>query len=165
MTVLQGKVWVFGDGINTDSMYPGFAMKLPFDEAARHVFYELRPGWVDEVQPGDIVVGGRNFGVGSSRPVGRLFAELGVAALLADEFNGLFHRNAINYGMPALTVPSVSAMFAEGEQATVDLTTGAISNVTTGAQLQVPGLSPLLLDILDAGGLMPQLAREGYIPS
>ena len=66
-----GKVWVFGDDLNTDAMYPAFAMKMDPPEAARHVFYEVRPGWTDEVAPGDIVMAGRNFGVGSSRPLPR----------------------------------------------------------------------------------------------
>jgi 3-isopropylmalate/(R)-2-methylmalate dehydratase small subunit len=164
MSTVRGKVWLFGDDINTDAMYPGFAMKLPFDEAARYVFHELRPGWVDQVDAGDIVVAGRNFGVGSSRPVARLFTSLGVSALLAEEFNGLFHRNAINFGMPALTVPGVRDLFVEGQEAEVDPAAGTVANLTTGARLQTAGLPPLLLDILDAGGLMPRLVRQGYLP-
>ena len=81
-----GKVWVFGDDLNTDAMYPGFAMKMDPPEAAKHIFYEVRPGWTDKVSAGDIVMAGKNFGVGSSRPVAALFAELGVAGLVAGEF-------------------------------------------------------------------------------
>src|ERR1700677_923670 len=91
---ITGKVWVFGDDLNTDAMYPAFAMKMEPPEAAKHIFYEGRPGWTDEVSPGDIVLAGRNFGVGSSRPVAALFFELGVAGLVAEEFNSLFFRNA-----------------------------------------------------------------------
>ena len=98
-----GKVWVFGDDLNTDAMYPGFAMKMDPPEAAKHIFYEVRPGWTDEVSAGDIVMAGKNFGVGSSRPVAALFAELGVAGLVAEEFNSLFFRNAVNAGLPAMT--------------------------------------------------------------
>jgi len=68
-TVISGRVWLFGDSINTDAMYPAFAMKLDIPEASKHVFYELRPGWTDQVEPGDILIAGKNFGVGSSRPV------------------------------------------------------------------------------------------------
>ena len=92
--VIEARAWVFGDSVDTDTMYPGFAMKLPIEEAAKHIFYDLRPGWTDEVEPGDIVIAGRNFGIGSSRPVAQLFTQLGVAALVADEFNSLFLRNA-----------------------------------------------------------------------
>ena len=80
MTVtFSGKVWVFGDNLNTDAMYPAFAMKMDPPEAAKHIFYQVRPGWTDQVSPGDIVVAGKNFGLGSSRPVASLFTELGVA--------------------------------------------------------------------------------------
>lgn len=68
-----GKVWVFGNDLNTDAMYPAFAMKMDLPEAARYIFYDVRPGWADQVSRGDIVVAGRNFGVGSSRPVASLF--------------------------------------------------------------------------------------------
>jgi 3-isopropylmalate/(R)-2-methylmalate dehydratase small subunit len=99
--VIEGRAWVFGDSVDTDNMYPGFAMKLSLQEAAKHVFYDLRPGWTDQVAAGDIVVAGRNFGIGSSRPVAQLFLELGVAALVAEEFNSLFLRNSVNFGLPA----------------------------------------------------------------
>ncbi len=93
MTVaFGGKVWVFGDNLNTDDMYPGYALKMEPPEAARHVFYKVRPGWTDEVSPGDVVLAGKNFGLGSSRPVAALFTELGVAGLVAEEFNSLFFR-------------------------------------------------------------------------
>jgi 3-isopropylmalate/(R)-2-methylmalate dehydratase small subunit len=104
MTVsFSGKVWVFGDNLNTDAMYPAFAMKMDPPEAAKHIFYEVRPGWTDEVSPGDIVLAGKNFGLGSSRPVASLFTELGVAGLVAEEFNSLFFRNAVNAGLPRAT--------------------------------------------------------------
>jgi 3-isopropylmalate/(R)-2-methylmalate dehydratase small subunit len=97
---VTGRVWVFGDNLNTDAMYPAFAMKMDPPEAAKHVFYEVRPGWTEQVAAGDIVVAGANFGVGSSRPVAALFVELGVAGLVAEEFNSLFFRNAVNAGQP-----------------------------------------------------------------
>jgi len=105
-------------------MYPAFAMKLPVPEAARHIFYELRPGRTDQVSLADVVIAGRNFGLGSSRPVAPLFRELGVAALAADEFNSLFLRNAVNYALPALTVPGVSGMFKDGDTARLDFAAG-----------------------------------------
>src|SRR5258708_18255147 len=99
-----GKLWVFGDDLNTDAMYPGFAMKMDPPEAAKHVFYEVRPGWTDQVAAGDIVVAGSNFGGGSSRPVATLFAALGVAGLVTEEVNSLVFRNAVNPGLAAITV-------------------------------------------------------------
>lgn len=163
-TTITGRVWVFGDSIDTDAMYPAFAMKLDDGQAARHVFYQVRPGWTDLVAKGDIVVAGRNFGVGSSRPVAALFRRLGVAALVAEEFNSLFLRNAINAGLPALTVPEATTVYHDGDEATFDIATGAHRNHTTGATGQAPGLPRLVLDILASGGLLPRLAEDGYLP-
>ncbi|HTK66175.1 MAG TPA: hypothetical protein VL595_27605 [Pseudonocardia sp.] len=116
-TQVSGRVWVFGDSLDTDAMYPAFAMKMDVPEASRHVFCEVRPGWTDQARTGDIVVAGRNFGVGSSRQVAALFRELGVAALVAEEFNSLFLRNAISAGLPAFTVPGGTGLFSDGDQA------------------------------------------------
>lgn len=160
---IEGRVWVVGDSVTTDAMYPGYAMKLPIDEAARHVFYDLRPGWTDKVAAGDIVVAGRNFGLGSSRPVASLFKELGVRALIADEFNSLFYRNCVNFGLPALTVPDAAKAFRDGDTARLSLTEGWCLNVDRGTRLAAEPLPAFVLDILDAGGLLPKLAREGYV--
>ena len=89
-------------------------MKMDPPEAAKHIFYEVRPGWTDQVSPGDIVLAGKNFGLGSSRPVAALFTELGVAGLVAEEFNSLFFRNAVNAGLPAMTVPNATSVFQRG---------------------------------------------------
>ena len=158
---ITGRAWVFGDSIDTDAMYPGFAMKLPIPEAAKHVFYDLRPGWTDQVRPGDIVVAGRNFGIGSSRPVAALMRELGVAALVAEEFNSLFLRNAINNGLPALTVPGVREVVSEGDVITVQLAEGWLA--AGERRIEVTPLPAMVLDILDAGGLLPRLVADGYL--
>jgi 3-isopropylmalate/(R)-2-methylmalate dehydratase small subunit len=160
-----GKVWVFGDDLNTDAMYPGFAMKIDPPEAAKHIFYEVRPGWTDEVSAGDIVMAGKNFGVGSSRPVAALFAELGVAGLVAEEFNSLFFRNAVNAGLPAMTVPDATTVFSDGNVGTFDLSDGSWRNETTGATGTVTTLPQLILDIIASGGVLPRLAAQGYIPA
>jgi 3-isopropylmalate/(R)-2-methylmalate dehydratase small subunit len=162
---ITGKVWVFGDNLNTDDMYPAFAMKMDPPEASRHVFYEVRPGWTDVVSPGDMVVAGKNFGLGSSRPVAALFAELGVAGLVAEEFNSLFFRNAVNAGLPAMTLPEATTVFSEGDTGTFDLSSGAWRNDTTGASGSVPKLPELILDIISSGGVLPRLAAQGYLPA
>jgi 3-isopropylmalate/(R)-2-methylmalate dehydratase small subunit len=162
---VTGGVWVFGDSLNTDAMYPPDAMKLDIPEAAKMVFYEVRPGWADEVARGDIVVAGKNFGLGSSRPVAALFNQLGVAALVAEEFNSLFIRNAINAGLPAMTVPDVTAAFSDGDIGTFDLRTGEWSNDSTGVSGMVPVLPDLVLEILASGGVLPRLAEQGYLPA
>lgn len=164
-TQLTGRVWAVGDTVTTDAMYPAFAMKLPVPEAAKHIFYELRPGWTAQVAPGDIVVAGRNFGLGSSRPVAALFRELGVAALVAEEFNSLFLRNCINHGLPALTVPGVTSAFTDGATMRLDFAEGWVENTATGLRLHGGALPPMVLGILAAGGILPKLAREGYLPA
>lgn len=163
-TVITGRVWVFGDSIDTDALYPAFAMKLEVAEAARHVFYQIRPGWTDLVAPGDIVVAGRNFGVGSSRPVANLFRHLGVAALIAEEFNSLFFRNAVNAGLPALTVPNATALFSDGDTGTFDFATGEFRNDTSGVEGRTQPLPRMIQEILASGGVLARLAEQGYLP-
>jgi len=161
--VIDARAWVFGDSVDTDNMYPGFAMKLPIDEAARHVFYDLRPGWTDEVQPGDIVVAGKNFGIGSSRPVAQLFRQLGVAALVADEFNSLFFRNSINFGLAAMTIPGVGAAVRDGDRVRLNIREATIEKLGSDTRLQGVPLPEFVLDIVAQGGLLPKLAADGYI--
>lgn len=161
---VSGRVWVFGDGLNTDAMYPAFAMKMDIPEAAEYVFHEVRPGWAKQVGRGDLVVAGRNFGLGSSRPVASLFRHLGVAALVAEEFNSLFLRNAVNAGLPALTAPGVAGVFHDGDIGTFDVATGEYRNETTGAVGQAIPLPALVLEILGSGGVLPRLAEQGYLP-
>ncbi|REK90458.1 3-isopropylmalate dehydratase [Streptomyces inhibens] len=161
---VTGRVWVFGDSLNTDAMYPAHAMKLDVSEAAKHVFHAVRPGWTEQVSPGDIVVAGKNFGVGSSRPVAALFNQLGVAALVAEEFNSLFFRNAVNAGLPAMTIPDATQLFHDKDTAGLDFPAGTWSNQTTGTTGQVQPLAPLILEILAGGGVLPRLAEQGFLP-
>jgi 3-isopropylmalate/(R)-2-methylmalate dehydratase small subunit len=161
----EGRVWVFGDNLNTDAMYPAFAMKMDPPEAAKHIFYEVRPGWADEVSAGDIVVAGKNFGIGSSRPVAALFAELGVAGLVAEEFNSLFFRNAVNAGLPAMTVPDATSIFTDGDRGSFDLADGSWRNETSGQSGKVPALPGFVLDIVAGGGVLARLAAQGYLPA
>ena len=160
---LEGRAWVFGDSVDTDNMYPGFAMRMPVEEAAQHVFYDLRPGWSEQVEEGDIVVAGRNFGIGSSRPVAALFQHLGVAALVAEEFNSLFFRNAINFGLPAVTIPGVAGAVKDGERVTIDVRAAELR--TAGGQvLRGAPMPDFVFEIVSEGGLMAKLAADGYLP-
>lgn len=160
---LEGRAWVLDDDVDTDNLYPGFALKLPAEEAAKHVLYDLRPGWAEQVRPGDLLVAGKNFGIGSSRPVALLLRTLGIRALIAEEFNSLFLRNSVNYGLPALTAPGVREVVAEGDEIRLDARAGTVENLTTGARCDGHPLPDFVLDIADAGGLMAQLERDGYV--
>ena len=163
--IIEGRAWVFGDSVDTDNMYPGFAMKLPVEEAAKHVFYDLRPGWTDEVAAGDIVIAGKNFGIGSSRPVAQLFKHLGVAALVADEFNSLFLRNSINFGLPALTIPGVTGAINDRDLVRLDVRTATIQRPSDRVQLSGAPLPEFVLEIIEQGGVLPKLLADGYIPT
>lgn len=159
----RGRAWVFGDGVNTDDMFPGFAMKLSIAEAARHMFDATRPDWPRLVRPGDVVVGGRNFGMGSSRPVPLLFLELGVGGVLAEEFNSLFLRNCINYGLPALAVPGILANVVEGQELAVDIAEASVENITTGERLTGTTFPDFILETLTSGGILAKLENDGLL--
>ena len=158
-----GRTWVFGDNINTDLMYPNTSFRATEEERRKLVFSANRPGWSSEVRQGDILVGGVNFGTGSGRPGAKYMKELGVVALVAESINGLFLRNCVNYALPAMECPGVRALLQEGEALSVDFDSGEVRNVRTGATCNATILPPMLRDILQAGGILQILARDGYI--
>ena len=161
--MISGRVWKFGDDINTDLMLPGPLLFATEEEQKKAVFSANRPGWVDQVQTGDISVGGRNYGLGSSRPAARSLRNLGIGALLAESINGLFFRNAVNFGLLALECPGVHAAFQEGQTAELSLDDFTVRNRDTGALLKVPRVPAMLLDLMMQGGLYPHLERQGLI--
>lgn len=161
----QGRVWKFGASINTDLMLPGHLLNAPDDVQRRAVFAVNRPGWSTEVQAGDIIIAGVNFGMGSSRPAARSLRNLGVGCLLAESINGLFFRNAVNYGFVALECPGVDTAFAEGQTAEVSLDDWHVRNRETGQILSIPSIPPQLLTLMLDGGIFPYLEAQGLIRS
>jgi 3-isopropylmalate/(R)-2-methylmalate dehydratase small subunit len=159
----EGRTWVFGDNMNTDLMYPNTSFKATEDERRRLVFSANRPGWSSQVAPGDVLIGGVNFGTGSGRPGAKYLKELGVVALLAESINGLFLRNCVNYALPAMECPGIASLATEGDVVSVDFATGVVTNRRTGQTRQAATLPPMLRDILEAGGILEILANEGYI--
>jgi 3-isopropylmalate/(R)-2-methylmalate dehydratase small subunit len=159
----EARCWCFGDDINTDLLMPGAAMFMKPQEAARTVFQAHRPGWMDEVKPGDILIAGRNFGMGSSRPAARSLKILGLAAVVADTVNGLFFRNCVNFGLPVMECPGVRAAFEEGDTALVDFNTFTVQNARTSALLKGVPYPDSLWAMLASGGPTAVLRREGYI--
>ena len=158
-----GKVWKFEDDINTDLVIPGFAVMWTLEEQLPHCFSANRPGWVDEVQQGDVLIAGRNFGVGSARPIGDVLRDNGISGVVADSFNGLGLRNCINAGLPSLPCPGILDAFDEGDVAEVDWTTGDVRNVTKGTALRGNPVPVPLQDIVKAGGVEAVLRNEGYL--
>lgn len=161
---LVGRAWVFGDQVDTDVMFPGDALRLPVAEASTRLFEPIRPGWADLVVPGDVVVGGRSFGIGSARPVAALLRHLGVAAVLAETMSSLFQRNCVNAGLPALAVPGIAAACAEGDELHLDLVEGVVTIGRTGGRLRFPPLPAPVAALVEAGGVRAMLRAEGYLP-
>jgi len=160
---VSGKVWKFGDNINTDLMLPGYVHAATEEEQARAVFNANRPGWVNEVRRGDFIVGGRNYGMGSSRPAARSIRNVGIACLIADSINGLFFRNCVNFGMLAIECPGASAVFEEGQTAEVSLADFTVRNTVTGKVLNALPIPKNLLALMRGGGIYPVLERQGLI--
>ena len=161
----SGRVWKFGDNINTDLMLPGPYLYRSPEQQARAVFMNNRPGWVDQVQKGDAIVGGFNYGMGSSRPAARSIRNCGIGFLLAETINGLFFRNAVNYGLLACECPGVAAAFEEGDVAEFDVDNWNVRNARSGQRLNVLPVPPQLLTMMIGGGVYPVLEREGLIAS
>lgn len=159
-TVQTGKVWKFGDRISTDFMMPGSRVlanpNMTLEEKAACCMEANRPGWATtEVEPGDIVVGGINFGCGSSRNGSEPLKALGIAVVLADSIARIHLRNAVNTGLPTLVAPGISRFVEEGERLEVDITSGVVKNLDQGTTMQAQpweqGTPPY--EILMAGGL------------
>ena len=161
MSDLKGKAWTFGDEINTDTMAPGIYFKEPMDVMARHCLETVDPEFAPGVRPGDIVVAGRNFGVGSAREQAPMaLVHLGVSAILAVSFSRIFYRNAINFGVPLLVFPQ-AAEIESGALLEVNPVEGIITNASTGDTYKVDGIPPHLMEMINIGGLMPWL-KEKY---
>ena len=157
------RTWKFGDNINTDLILPNVAFYLTQEEQIKFIFRANRPGWVDLVQRGDILIGGKNFGMGSSRPAARNLKNLGLSCLVAESINGLFYRNCVNFAFPAMECPGVQDMFEEGETAEIDFDIGTVRNLTTGRVASGKTIPAQLLNIVAAGGIFSLLEKEGSI--
>jgi len=158
--VLSGRVWKFGDNTTTDYIMPGFAHSGTAAEMAKFCMYANRPGFAAEARPGDIIIGGRNFGCGSSRPASRNLQTLGITCVIAESLSRLFFRSAINLGFPVLPCPGVYEIFEEGDTAQVDFRTGEVRNLDSGAAVQTHTLPEIAARILEAGGVVELLRRE-----
>lgn len=155
-----GRAWVLGDRIDTDVLAPGHLMKLSAEELARHCLEAVDPSFAANVRPGDILVAGRSFGIGSSREQAAVSLKLlGIKAVLATSFARIFWRNALNLGIPALVMPDAGEI-GQGDLVAVDPASGRIENRTTGRSYQVQSLPRHILEIVEAGGLMPYLKRR-----
>jgi 3-isopropylmalate/(R)-2-methylmalate dehydratase small subunit len=155
-----GRAFVYGDNIDTDALAPGHAMKLGPAALARHCLESVDPGFAAAVRDRDILVAGRNFGMGSSREqAAQALKQLGIAAVLAASFARIFYRNAINIGLPALVLPAGHGI-RTGDRLAVDPLAGLVVNLSQDRRHEVAPLPPHLLAMIRDGGLIPHLRRR-----
>jgi len=160
--LLKGRAFKFGDGISTDHIIPGrYAhLRSNLPELAKHVLEDADPTFVSRVQPGDFVVSGSNFGLGSSREHAPLVIKMaGVSAILARSVARIFFRNAINLGLPVLICDTDS--IDDGDELEVDLAAGTVKDITKNQQLTFGKIPEVMLRILDEGGLIPYIQKHG----
>ena len=165
LNIIRGRVWKFGDNVDTDVITPSIYVDAPMEEMKRHVLEALNPCFSREVKPGDVIVAGKNFGCGSSRETApNAIQALGVAAVAAESYGRIFFRNAIAIGLPIVTCPRVSASFNGGDEAELDIPRAMVSNLTQGLTLSGEILAKDILDILSAGGILALLkSRMGSV--
>ena len=158
--MLRGKVFKFGDNISTDHIVPGrlIYLRSNLPELAKHVFEDIDPKFTERVASGDFIVGGKNFGLGSSREHAPLVIKMsGVSAVLAKSVARIFFRNAINVGLPVLICDTDK--IDNGDKLEVNLETGEINNLTKKVQLNFSRIPEVMLRILDEGGLIPYIKK------
>jgi 3-isopropylmalate/(R)-2-methylmalate dehydratase small subunit len=159
----EHRVWVYGDHVNTDVIFPGkytYTLKTPAEIASK-ALEDLDPRFAGEVRPGDVIVAGRNWGCGSSREQAvTALASCGVRAIIAEGFSGLYFRNCINQGLRPIVCAGLNGLLTTSDVIGLDAVAGEIH--AAGQVWRVPPLSPGVQAILDAGGLLPMLqARFG----
>jgi 3-isopropylmalate/(R)-2-methylmalate dehydratase small subunit len=154
------RIWKFGDQIDTDVLAPGRYMKGTIDELAAHCLEAVRPEFASQVKPGDLVVGGVGFGIGSSREqAAQALKHLGVGAVIATGAARIFYRNAINLGLPVLVSPD-AVKLTDGAMVEFDLEAGTVTNEHGTLIAQCEKLPDFLLDIVRDGGLIPNLKKR-----
>jgi 3-isopropylmalate/(R)-2-methylmalate dehydratase small subunit len=165
--ILRGRVWKFGDNIDTDIITPGDTISFGLGDSAEvkllveNAFRSVRPQFYKQVKKGDILVAGRNFGLGSHRePANTALVNLGFSAVIAESIARLFFRNSMAIGFHSLPVPGISALVEEGEILEIDFERWTIRNVTTRRELKFEPYSPLVRGIFESGGIISALRKR-----
>ena len=160
-TRVRGRVWKFGDNIDTDVMAPWNTLSLDWEERRKQVLH-TRPEFVERVQPGELIVAGRNWGCGSSREhAPENLKLLGVGGVLAESFGRIYFRNCVAIAFPNLACPGIHAACEEGDEIEFDLATGLVRNLTRESELHAPPYTRDMLAIVERGGLM-EVLRERF---
>jgi 3-isopropylmalate/(R)-2-methylmalate dehydratase small subunit len=162
ISLMAGRAWRFKDNISTDEICPGRFMSLRSNlpELAKHTLEDARKDFPTNVKPGDFVVAGKNFGMGSSREHAPLIIKMcRVRAILAESFARIFYRNAINIGLPAVICDTTQ--ISDGDELDLDLGNGILFNRTKGIKISFPRMSSTMEAILNEGGLIPYVEKYG----
>lgn len=166
--VIRGRVFRFGDQIDTDVLAPGAYMKRPIEELAQHCLEAIDPHFAADVRAGDVLVAGHGFGIGSSREqAAQALKILGIGCVLAHSFARIFYRNALNLGLPVMTIAESEAL-QNGVLVEVQPLHGQVHVLATGQVLSCEKIPAFLVEMLNDGGLMPHLQRKmarGEIPA
>jgi len=165
MTTIMGRVWKLGDNINTDVIIAGrYNVTTDRAQLAKYCLCEVYPEFAQNVQPGDIMVGGHNFGCGSSREhAPTAILANGIKVIIARSFARIFYRNSVNIGLPVLVCEEAALSSEDGQELDVDLTTGEIRNLTTGQTFQSEPLDPFIARIVQAGGIINYIEEQGTL--
>lgn len=152
----MGIAWKFGENLNTDEIIPGrYNITIDPQELAKHVFCEIKPAYVEKMKSGDVIIGGQNFGCGSSREHAPLCIKAaGVSCVIARSFARIFFRNAINIGLPLLECPAAVEGSDDGDTLEVDLKAGKIRNIDKGSEFTAEPYPPFMAELMAAGGLI-----------
>jgi 3-isopropylmalate/(R)-2-methylmalate dehydratase small subunit len=161
----MARIWKLGDNINTDIIIPGrYNVTTDRAQLAKYCLCEVLPDFAPNVQPGDVLVAGHNFGCGSSREhAPSSILGCGIKVVIARSFARIFYRNSVNIGLPVLVCEEAVLASEDGQQIDVDLETGIIRNLTTGQQFQAEPLTPFVAGIVKAGGIINYIRQEGTL--
>ncbi len=159
---IKGRVWKFGDDIDTDIIIPGRYLVLRGEkELAEHVMEGIDPKFSNNVQKGDVILAGKNFGCGSSREHAPIAIKgAGISAVVAESFARIFYRNAINVGLTLVESKNISRKISQGDEIEINLGKGVLKDLNTGEEFEVKNLPEFMLNILNKGGLIPYLKEN-----
>jgi 3-isopropylmalate/(R)-2-methylmalate dehydratase small subunit len=159
---IKGKVFLFGDNVNTDDIVPHQYLTLRDDsELAQHTLENIKPNFAQNVKEGDIIVAGKNFGSGSSREEAvNVLKTLGIKAVIAESFARIYFRNLINLGILAIKISDVRHKFDEGDLIKISLEESKIVNETKGIEIEIDKIPTFLVEILEAGGILNQILNK-----
>ncbi len=157
----EGTVVCYGDNIDTDVIIPArFLNTTSHAELAQHCMEDLDPQFLTKIKPGDMIVGGKNFGCGSSREHAPIaIAAAGISCVIAQSFARIFYRNALNIGLPILECPAIAAV-CEGDRLSVDFNSGIITNLTQQTTYQAVPFPPFMQELIHAGGLIAYIQAQ-----